>query len=303
MFILLGLVVGFVAAIPLGPVNIFVISQTIKHDFLHGFLAGLTTALLDFIYCSVALVGFFHISFNLNRIFPYLKIVAAAILIYIAVRLVKQAQLPMADKSLQKSPSSHRSVLGVILLYVTNPGLYFFWLAIGGSVTAHNLIRNTGWRPFVFALACGLGSLIWYFVLVRYVSIHHHLLAAHVVKRVLQVLALVLFGFAIYTIISAAGVRSIPFLARGDSSGAGRPVLSGLLDQAKQARFIHLDEAALQAEAAGQVPEFLWTDGRGPEPVLADDDALARSRMINFSEQSLRRLALKPSQPLGPEFF
>ena len=66
MFVLLGLIVGFFAAIPLGPVNIFVISQTIKRDFLHGFLAGLTTAILDFIYCLIALVGFFHISFSLN---------------------------------------------------------------------------------------------------------------------------------------------------------------------------------------------------------------------------------------------
>jgi L-lysine exporter family protein LysE/ArgO len=303
MFILLGLVVGFVAAIPLGPVNIFVISQTIKHDFLHGFLAGLTTALLDFLYCSIALVGFFHISFNLNRVFPYLKIVAAAVLIYIAIRLVKQAQLPLADKSLQKSPASHRSVLGVILLYVSNPGMYFFWLAIGGSMTAHNLIRNTGWRPFVFALACGLGSLIWYSILVRYVSIHHHLLAAQVVKKILQVLAFVLFAFAIYTIMSAAGVRSIPFLARGDSPNAGLPDLSRFLDHAKQARFIHLHEAALQVEPAGQAAEFLWTDGCGLEPVLADDDAPACPLVIDFSEQPSRRLALKPLQPLLPEFF
>lgn len=57
MFVLLGLMVGFLAAIPLGPVNIFVISQTIKHDFLHGFLAGLATALMDFVYCLIALGG------------------------------------------------------------------------------------------------------------------------------------------------------------------------------------------------------------------------------------------------------
>jgi threonine/homoserine/homoserine lactone efflux protein len=213
MFVLLGLVVGFLAAIPLGPVNIFVISQTIKHDFLHGFLAGLTTAALDFVYCLIALIGFFHVSFNLTKIFPFLKVVAALILIFIAVRLIRQAQLPLADKSLQKVPRSHQSILGVILLYVSNPGLYFFWLAIGGAVTSHRMVRNSGWSPVLFALACSLGSLIWYFILVRYVSIHHRLLDARILKRILIVLALVLLGFAVYTILSTTVLPSIPFLS------------------------------------------------------------------------------------------
>jgi threonine/homoserine/homoserine lactone efflux protein len=213
MFVLLGLVVGFFVAIPLGPVNIFVISQTIKRDFLHGFLAGLTTVVLDFVYCLIALVGFFHISFNLNltRIFPYLKVVASLILIVIAIRLIKQAQESPVNRSLQKASRSVRPIFGVILLYVSNPSLYFFWLAIGGAVTAHRLVSDTGWSPVLFALSCSLGALTWYFVLVRYVSIHHHQLDPRILKRILLVLAVILFGFAAYTILSAIGVPSIPF--------------------------------------------------------------------------------------------
>jgi L-lysine exporter family protein LysE/ArgO len=211
MFVLLGLLVGFIAAIPLGPVNIFVISQTIKRDFLHGFLAGMTTAILDFVYCLIALVGFFHFSFSLNvtKAIPFLKIVAGLILIGIAVRLVKQAKDFPADKSLPKAPRSARPVLGVALLYVSNPSLYFFWLAVAGAVTAHHLVGNTGWRPVLFALSCGLGGLSWYFILVRYVSIHHHQLDPRILKRVLLVLAVILLGFAAYTILSALGF-SIP---------------------------------------------------------------------------------------------
>ena len=219
MFVLLGLLVGFFAAIPLGPVNIFVISQTIKRDFLHGFLAGLATAILDFIYCLIALVGFFHFSFSLNvtKAIPFLKIVAGLILVAIAVRLVKQAHEPPVDRSLPKAPRSARPIFGVILLYVSNPSLYFFWLAIAGAVTAHHLVGNTGWRPILFALSCGLGGLSWYFVLVRYVSVHHHQLDPRIIKRILLGLAVVLFGFAAYTILSAFGF-SIPFPALHTSS-------------------------------------------------------------------------------------
>jgi threonine/homoserine/homoserine lactone efflux protein len=48
--ILLGLLIGFLAAIPIGPINVFAVSQTLKHDFLHGLLVGLTTSLMDIIY-------------------------------------------------------------------------------------------------------------------------------------------------------------------------------------------------------------------------------------------------------------
>jgi len=57
VYVLIGILIGFVAAIPLGPVNVYVISQAIKRDFLHGFMAGLTSAVLDFVYCLVAILG------------------------------------------------------------------------------------------------------------------------------------------------------------------------------------------------------------------------------------------------------
>ncbi len=57
MFIVLGLIIGFLAAVPLGPINVYVVSQTLKRDFFHGMMGGLTASLLDALYCFLALVG------------------------------------------------------------------------------------------------------------------------------------------------------------------------------------------------------------------------------------------------------
>ena len=65
MFILLGIFVGLLATVPLGPVNVFVVSQALKRDFFHGLLAALTAAALDTVFCFVALAGFFQIKLNL----------------------------------------------------------------------------------------------------------------------------------------------------------------------------------------------------------------------------------------------
>jgi hypothetical protein len=57
MFIFTGLLIGFIAAIPLGPINVFVISQTMKRDFFHGFIGGITACVLDAAYCLMAILG------------------------------------------------------------------------------------------------------------------------------------------------------------------------------------------------------------------------------------------------------
>jgi len=202
VFVLLGVLVGFIAAIPLGPVNVFVVSQTIRRDFLHGLFAGLTTAVLDFIYCLVALVGFFHVTINLTKVLPYMKVLASIILFFIGISLIRHSKTFMTSRSTQKPPASAKPIFGVLFLYISNPSLYFFWLAVGGTMTAHHLVANRGWIPIIFSLAVGVGSVLWYFILVRYVAKHHGQIQPRTFQRILLVLAIVLIAFAAYTFLS-----------------------------------------------------------------------------------------------------
>ena len=203
MFILLGLAIGFVAAIPLGPVNIFVITQTIKRDFLHGFLAGLTAGVLDFIYCVIAVMGIFHITISFKFLLPGMKVVAALLLIAISIRLIRQSKSFLESKpQVNSGPSSHRPIIGVFLLYVSNPTIYAFWIGVAGTASAHHWVANIGWRPVVFALSCGVGAAIWYFLLVRYISKHHGRLQPKTFELIFWILAIVLLLFAAYTLAS-----------------------------------------------------------------------------------------------------
>jgi L-lysine exporter family protein LysE/ArgO len=126
MFIILGIFFGLMAAVPLGPVNFFVVAQALKRDFLHGLLAGLTAAFLDTAFCFVALAGFFQVKINLP---PYsmsvLKVVAGGIILMLARKLIQDSktfEIPQDRDNVP--PPSPKPILGVILLYVTNPTLY-----------------------------------------------------------------------------------------------------------------------------------------------------------------------------------
>lgn len=200
MFILLGLIIGFAAAVPLGPVNVFVVSQTLKHDYVHGLMAGLTTAAMDTLYCLVALVGFFHFHFNLAPYAGWMKGAATILLIGLGVRLIRQAAKTVRPVILEKrtiKPS--RPILGVIFLYLSNPTIYAFWIAVAGTVTAHSLVADTGWPPVAFAVSCGVGAVLWYLLLVRTVAKNQNKIKPATFRKLLLFMGIVLIGFGLYT--------------------------------------------------------------------------------------------------------
>jgi len=195
--IILGFIVGFIAAIPLGPINIFVVSQTLKRDFFHGLLGGLTAAVLDMVFCLAALVGVGHILILIQRYSLLLKLLAALLLTAIGIRLILQArhfdESMWGEKPARKTP---RPMVAVVLLYISNPALYGFWLGAAGTVSAHGWISARRSAAWLFSLAVGVGSVMWYFLLVRYVAKHHHLISVETFRKVLIGLAILLFLFA-----------------------------------------------------------------------------------------------------------
>ncbi len=200
MFVVIGFLIGFLAAVPVGPVNIYIISQTLKRDFFHGMMAGLTTAFLDFTYCLIALFGFFHISVNINDYSFYLKILAGLVLLLLGLKLFHDAkvfkfQVREKEAEIIRSP---RPLLGVLLLYVANPSLYAFWIGVAGFVTAHGLLKEGFWPGAFFAASCGLGALVWYFFLVRIVSHYQAKIQESTFKKLLRVLGTVLLAFSLF---------------------------------------------------------------------------------------------------------
>lgn len=208
MFALLGIFFGLMASVPLGPINFFVASQALKRDIRHGLLAGLTASLLDASFCFVALAGFFKIKLNLP---PYamsvFKAVAAVIILLLARKMLRDSRtFRLPEDREHVPPASPKAVLGVVLLYVSNPTLYMYWIFVAGIVTGHNLlgsnlVRYGTWTAVVFAAVVGLTSFVWYFGLVRFISYHQRRIKQETFRKILYVLGLVMVAFAIYTLV------------------------------------------------------------------------------------------------------
>ncbi|HPW17492.1 MAG TPA: LysE family transporter [Candidatus Aminicenantes bacterium] len=207
MFALLGIFFGLMASVPLGPINFFVASQALKRDFLHGVLAGATASFFDAVFCFVALAGFFRIKLRLPAYsMSVLKLVAAVVIFLLARKLIidsKTFEIPQDRNSVPSA--APKPILGVMLLYLTNPTLYMYWIFVAGVVTGHNLlghnlVRYGTWTAVAFAVVVGLTSFGWYMGLVRFISSRHQRIKQETFRRILFALGLALIGFAVYTL-------------------------------------------------------------------------------------------------------
>jgi len=204
MYLIAGIVIGFFAAIPIGPINVYAVSQTLKRDFIHGMLVGITSALLDFIFCFAVLTSMRHLIAQLQAVALHVKGLGSLILLFFALRLILQARKEKFKKedSRNETLTHHKPVIATMLMYLTNPSLYAFWIAIGGTISAHSIISQSGFHPLLFSGAGFLGTLLWYAILVRYVWKRHYQFTVKIVKRLLYATALILIGLAVYLFVA-----------------------------------------------------------------------------------------------------
>ncbi len=203
MAVLIGVLVGFAVCIPPGPVNIVIISETMRHRFLHGFATGLLAALLDGTYCLLAVLGLANVVGYLKTYEPILKVAGFFILAAIAWRTFRQSRsfglLPAAAPAPR---ASARPFVGIFFLYISNPSLYAFWLGTAAFVTGRGYIARHRPAAFIFAAAVFAGCVLWYLILTHYVSKYHRLFSPKTYQRIFRLLAVALAAFAVLTGVS-----------------------------------------------------------------------------------------------------
>jgi threonine/homoserine/homoserine lactone efflux protein len=132
-FLLKGLLVGIVIAVPVGPVGILCIRRTILDGRLAGLFSGLGAATADSVFGIIAGFGLTVISDSLFYYQDYLRVGAAAFLLYVGITAL------MADPmGRRRSEDDPHGLLGdfasTFVLTITNPVTILSFIAIFGAI-------------------------------------------------------------------------------------------------------------------------------------------------------------------------
>ena len=172
ILLLTGVAIGLSVSAPLGPVNILVIRNAINRGFGVAFAVGLGAVVADAIYAVVAAYGIRSIAYLITDHAQLMMIVGGGLLAVMGIWLAR-SPVSLAALALQEPPRK-REVAGRMLtafsLTITNPGVFFGFLAIFGSMNAVLRLDEAWHRPLTVVAGVVIGGALWWLVLSAGVS-------------------------------------------------------------------------------------------------------------------------------------
>ena len=159
VFLLKGIAVGIVIAVPVGPVGVMCVRRTILEGKRAGFVSGLGAATADALFGCVAAFGLTFVSDWLIGYHQWLRIAGGCYLLYVGGSALlaepesKQSSEPDAEGLL-------RDFLSTFALTLTNPITILAFLGIFSALGLSGADATFS-RAAILVLGVWLGSLLW----------------------------------------------------------------------------------------------------------------------------------------------
>ena len=166
-----GMVLGFLASIPLGPIGIICIQRTLGKGRWSGFISGLGAASADTLVAIIAGLGlsFVIIFFKSNS--HILVILGSLIMIVLGVRIFLKSPAKQVRERKMKKNNLYTDYLSVLILTLSNPLTIFVFIAIFAGL---NLVFGTNGFILKMLIFSGIfiGASCWWFLLTSLVNIY-----------------------------------------------------------------------------------------------------------------------------------
>ena len=165
-----GMIVGFSASVPLGPIGVLCIQRTLQRGRLAGLFSGLGAAVSDTIYAVIA--GFslsFIVAFIEEQIF-WIQIFGAVILFLLGAHIYRSNPAVQLRRQRRSKSSYLQDFVSTFLLTISNPLALFLFIAFfaGFGVVA----PNSGLAgQLVLILGVFLGATTWWLLLTSVVGL------------------------------------------------------------------------------------------------------------------------------------
>ena len=208
VLIVTGVLFGFFAALPIGPVNLICIRRTLQFGSFHGFVSGLGAALGDGLFACITGFGFTALVQLIVGYSSLLQLIGGLLLLFFGVRTFYTPPPPSFDERLAMAESGvsangkgppARGMASTFVLAITNPvtlfGFTAFFATLGGFAGGNPSFLAASFVVLgVFA-----GSSLWWLTLTTVVGLLHARISDHTVRMINEISGAVvaLFGVVV----------------------------------------------------------------------------------------------------------
>lgn len=191
-----GLIFGFFGSMPLaGPISVLVFSRGVQGRLKTGFFTSIGASLAESIYAFAAFWGLSALLEEFPAIEPWSRGLAAVLLTYVGISLVREKGLPKAQEGRERK---RHAVLVGFLVTALNPTLLATWTAATTTLLA------SGWIPFKpvyawpFAGGVLLGDIAWYSLLLRLTGLYRSRVGMQALITTIRVTGALLIALGFY---------------------------------------------------------------------------------------------------------
>ena len=176
ILIVAGVIMGLIAAVPIGPVNLICIRRSFAFGPVNGFMSGLGAALGDGVFAAITFFGLTWIAQLIQSYDSVIEIVGGALLVWFGVHTVISpvvGKLEDGDKNDTGASNLVRAMMSSFVLTITNPATLIAFASMFASF--HALIGGANSyvdAGFVVAGVVG-GSTGWWLCLTSVIGIFH----------------------------------------------------------------------------------------------------------------------------------
>ncbi len=201
-FLIKGIIIGFAASVPLGPIGILCIQKTINKGRLSGFVSGLGAAFSDTFYAVIAGFGLTFITNFIVERQLYLKIIAGIILFYLGFKIFFTDPIKQyADQSKKRGKGLFGDFISIFFLTVSNPLAVFFF---GGAFAAFGFVsEGSGFTSILFlTLGVFIGAALWWTILTTLVNLFRSRFKLRSLWWINKIAGIIVILFGVLAIIS-----------------------------------------------------------------------------------------------------
>ena len=190
-----GFLLGLGAAVPLGPINILIMNESIK-KYKNGVMIGLGAMSSDITYLVFILFGLI-VYLNQPIVLDALSVFGGSFLIYLAYNIYKSRNNKLANTTTHiVKKNSLKLYLKGYFLTLLNPYTIAFWLSASGYIAGKNL------DFFVTLVGMLSAILLWITLMPYFIHKTKHKISQKISSVISIVSSIILFGFGMMMLIT-----------------------------------------------------------------------------------------------------
>src|SRR6266542_5570428 len=206
-----GFAFGFLASIPVGPINMSIVNEGACRGFGWALLIGLGATLMEVTYCAIAFAGFTHL-FDSRWIKATMELVSFLLMLFLGVKYLLAHSLPATTRSIETVEHRlhpHTAFWTGFVRCLGNPGVLLFWITVSAVFISHEWMEDAWQSKGACVAGVALGCFLWFTLLSYLVSRGHVRFSTNTLLRMSQ-----FSGASVLAVALVIGVRLVCMLAQ-----------------------------------------------------------------------------------------